>query len=167
MATSPSTGGRFRWGDSTVSRRLYAALTVEDRLDALWVNQPWRPNHRRRSRIPHPPGMDVCAPSNLNQIVAVLSSGYAGVHFQWGTSSVIGGIHIGRAQDTGWVGWADLTPFERKVVRDWVADVVNEHRHLGWPITHNTAGRYILPDTLWSSFDSRAMSDESGMLTRD
>ena len=104
MATPPSR----EWH---ISRRLYAALTVEDRLDALWVNQPWRPNHQRRSRIPHPPGMGILAPSNLNQLVAVLSSGNVGVHLQWGTSSMIGDIHIGRAEDTGWVNWADLTTF--------------------------------------------------------
>ena len=150
-----STEIRFQRGISRVSSRLNAAFNVEGRLATRWVNYDWRPNihisgYRTSSKIPHPPDMGINAPSILNQVVSVASSGDYGVQYDWGPSTMIGNIHISQAQDSGWVNWSDLTLFERKLVREWAAGVIDEHRDLGWPITTNSAGRYTLADEHWT-----------------
>ena len=168
MASSIET--RFQNGISRVTCRLNAAFNVEGRLATRWNSYNWRPNthitgYRTSSRVPHPTDSGVNAPSILGQVVSVAASGEFGVQYDWGPSTMIGFIHIGHARDTAWVSWSDLTLFEYKVVREWAAGVIEEHQHLGWPITINSAGRYNLADQHWNDARLGAMPNEPEVLT--
>ena len=61
-----------------------------------------------------------------------------GVEFQWGPERRMGAFLVGISEDSCVRLWAELTPFERGVIRHWAAQTIDEMQHR-WPLVRSDA----------------------------
>ena len=89
------------------------------------------------------------APSS--PFVAVRRVLLEGVEFQWGPEELMGALLVGTPEKSCVRLFAELTPFERGVIRHWAAQTIDEMQHCGWPLVRSDASdQWALSRPNWS-----------------